>query len=527
MSYTRAKLHPVSPFDQTVTRNLGGLVAQVVAAQSKRSPVGLNVRQDVNYADVLAYVQQQGGVKVMLFHCDKSILPNLKPFLPWVDKLIWRPREWTGERIYEQTKFTDIHGVVHRGAAEWVTQRQNEIIAAGLAHTDIWLHLHNEANWSDEMIAWEIEAVERGIIPDHPESSMRFVCLNPGVGTPESTQIPASRRLIELAGKYPNNIDIGLHCYFSVYGWRKAPWYLNRWSFWETYRVSEGLPGVHYVITEFGAEDISDDHAYTDTLPKPDWMDDKAHIGAVYTLDPAWSATYRKAEHNPNPRAYPGLDAAYAQQIDMAFDTGNYLDPRIDGVCLFGWGNKESRWKDYDVSGMSALHALLAKWWKDQQMDTPPPNPPPVEEDTTMMTVKLLHGALGLNAREEKTPLSENLATLKPGDKVGYELPTQAGVDVQGNNQWLHIWLPDKLLWAWVSAYWIEVPIADDPPAPPTGDYVTREELDALKAEVQAFRTNVLKALGELKDNINAELDTVPDQTINLIIDRLQKKEVA
>lgn len=74
------------------------------------------------------------------------------------------------------------------------------------------------------------------------------------------------------------------------------------------------------------------------------------------------------------------------------------------------------------------------------------------------MVVKLKHGANGLKLRSERTPASTDLGELKPGDTVGYELPTQGGAVVQGDNQWLRVYHPVKMLWGWVSAYYIEIP---------------------------------------------------------------------
>jgi hypothetical protein len=135
---------------------------------------------------------------------------------------------------------------------------------------------------------------------------------------------------------------------------------------------------VKYVITEFGAEDISDDHPYTATLPKTN----NKQIGGVHTLEKAW--------RHLHPHSFVSVADTYMREIQKAIGSGMYLESGcIVGVCLFSWG-VGGRWADYDVSGMTDLHQMIVDW---SHKLTPPPVveppappvivPPPDVEDTT------------------------------------------------------------------------------------------------------------------------------------------------
>ena len=463
-------------------------IVQPLAAPAERHPIGLNVRQDVDYAKVLAYVKQQGGVKAILFHCDTGVLPRLKDFLPYADKVIWRPRMFADETLYTLAQ-----------PAQWVFDRRQEMHAAGFRDGDLWLHLHNEAGWSVPMIVWEYSAMEYGL-----PYGVRFVALNCAVGTPPQEEIGLAHQVMALAGQFPDSIRLGLHEYFSVYGTRKDPWYLERWRWWEGYRKSKQLPPVKYLITEFGAEDIADDHAYTDALPRPFWLDSNQRIGAVATLEPAWAATYNNPEHNQNPKPYPGLDRAYQEQIVQAFSVGNYDEPEIDGVLLFGWGRGESRWINYDISGMTVLHGLLATWGDAYRATVPtdiPLEPTPEENPMRLYTpalVRTINGAdKGVNVRRAKDATSEYLLTLLTGMEIEYAV-SEAGVAYKSLGD---RWIPVRTaagVEGFVFAYYVAFdprppvvlppdPVPEPEPDPddttplPTVKYVTEAELaDAL-----------------------------------------------
>lgn len=356
--------HPLfDTLDPTETLILKAHPVQVMDAQAlapQRHPVGLNVRQDVNYPDVLAFVKQMGGVKSMLFHCDRSVLPNLRPFLEWVDIVIWRPRPnsgemWVGEKLYEQWS-----------PVEYVDRHLTDMRNAGYDPRQLWLHLHNEPGWSTDMLEWEQRATEHAI-----SMGAKVILLNQAVGNPHETLIHMARPLLKLAGEHPESVIVGCHEYMSVWGNRSYPWYLGRWQ--HTYLEADGTPSktkhsfesyrhsvkelkdkpVRYLVTEWGADHLSDDEPYTNTLPKT-----KGEISGVHTLSAVWTRDYDKPI-NPVKGNYPGLDTAYFQQLRVAWETGQYDNPEMVGALIYGWGKE---WPLFDISGMSTLHEKLAEW---------------------------------------------------------------------------------------------------------------------------------------------------------------------
>lgn len=330
----------------------------MAASQLPRHPIGVNARQDSDWGKLLAYVKQQGGLRSLLLHVDSGALSRARDFLPHVSVLVWRDRETADESL--RTKAPN--------PEQWMDRRIADIRAAGLTLNDVWIHLHNEAGWSAALIEWERRAILHAV-----NKGAKVVALNCAVGTPEPANIVMARPIIELAAAHRDSVIIGLHEYMSVYGTRTAPWYLNRWDFWEFYRKQAGIGPVRYLITEFGTEDISDDHPYTDKLPR---TGGRKHVGPVHANDAAWQATYNDAAHHNSPKPYPGIDRAYYEQIVTAYSLGDYESACIEAVLLFSWGHDNGRWSDYDIQGMTALHDLLAGWdkrEKEPMVTTPPP----------------------------------------------------------------------------------------------------------------------------------------------------------
>lgn len=414
--------------------------------------IGFNVRQDgVNYPDVLAQVKRQGGVRCMLFHVDISSLHRLRPFLEWCDLIIWRPREWASETLYTQFPIQQFSsGATTNGAMNYIDMCIQALQVNGLPLDKVAIHLHNEAGIGAQVIQWDTMAAQRAV-----EKGARVVGLNVSVGTPDN--IEDAELYIRYAAANPDSVLIGIHDgYFSVYGHRKERWYLRRWErYWEDWRTSQGDIGpVKYVITEGGAEDIADDHDYTDALPRTSGY---AHIGGVHTLDAAWNATYGDPVHNLKPRAYPGKDRAYLEQLQIAFDTGNHGDSRVVGWCLYSWGGG-GRWTAYDVSHMGAFLADLAE---TEFVIGPIPYPVPPEPERVYYEI----------AKEDRIRVRNAPRT---GDVIGHvdklEIVKALAVDGEPGSQdewWLFI-ERDNGQQGWVAGWFFEpAPGSVEPYEPP------------------------------------------------------------
>ena len=527
--YSRRKVIPdieaMSPRVPDESTLFQALPAVDVAAQADdKHPVGYNVRPNVDYGKLLTQVKAMGGCRAMLFQMDASALHRLHDFKPLVDTLIWRPNEWDSEEIFKQTKFTDIHGVEHNGAAEWVVNRQNEMINAGFAHTELWLHLHNESHLPDEVIAWEVDAINRGVNKDRPATSMKFVAINESVGNPNEHQIHRTEQIIRLAATYPNNVMIGIHDgYFSVWGNRKPVWYLDRWQHefeeghsYESYRESLELGPVRYVVTEAGGEDIADDHTYTDTLPR---TGGRKHVGPVHANEEAWKRDYQ----DYTGRAYPGKDTAYLEQLTVAYEVGKWGDERIAGVCLFSWGAGGGEWSDYDVANEGSFLTQLADW--KPMVAQPNPTPPPLDLPAAanpVWDVAGVDGVLSTEAGSANLRGSANASGtirvpggIPNGTLLKYIVPSP--LILASGYQWLFVKHGDitgymALTQATVGQQFTpppdppieEPPVEDDDtqPAPPVTDHVhTADFVKVLKSQY--------KAMTLYNDNLKAQMEAL------------------
>jgi hypothetical protein len=205
----------------------------------------------------------------------------------------------------------------------------------------------------------------------------------------------------------------------------------------------------------------------------------------------------------------------------------------------FAWTANGLWQPQYDWSGLTDV---LEEWPKMMPAIEVPASP------AETVIVKLLHGAGGLIMRKEATPASENLAEIKPGETVGYTLPTVKGSTVQGNDQWLRIYHQRLQLWGYVSAYYFQLPDFEEPPdepvdpkdppvdpppvdpPPPTDPvYVTVAQMnEAIEAAVAVsemrtmeFHNAKMAALMSHIATLEAQLANMPERTIQEHVRRL------
>lgn len=436
-----------------------------------------NARPGIDWQKLLEQVKAQGGVATLVFECYPSELHRLVAFLPYVTLPIWRPvppdTSWSSENLHEKTV-----------APEWIDQRIAELTAATFKPGQVAIHLHNEAGWSEKMLAWELRAAQHA-----RNRGWATVCVNASVGTPPQDQLHMAKDLLAYAAQWPDLVYLGLHEYMSVTGDRKSPWYIRRWSFWENYRKSVGIGDVRYVITEFGAEDISDDHEFTSNLPKSTKPDGKkyGHIGGVHTLEAAWRMIY--GAH------FKSVADQYMREIVKAFDAGLYADKRIVGVCLFSWG-AGGRWADYDVSAMTDLHALINEWAKQAPPLEPEPETGPVEPVRAI--------AIDGDIRIRTAPVNGDIVGKVSDGEIVTVLEGSGQIGMEG--RWLKI--QDSAGVVGYSAAWLYKPSPvdeppDDPPAPEyvtmtryRADLATRDrEIADLMEKVNMIEVNVMEFL--------------------------------
>lgn len=331
---------------------------------SDRCPIGFNARDDFDHALMYERAARMGGLRGFLAQLGPDKLNKLKALLPLIDYPIWR--------THHDDKLFD----THKNAEAWVDERLAELAAAGMAPGDVFIHLHNEAGLSPQVVAWEERAVRHGLT-----KGAKFVCLNVSVGTPEPGQIGLAAPLLLLSHQHPQRVLIGLHEYFYVlhdaYN-SEFVWHVGRVKNWIAYSEQQKIT-PSFVITEYGADILGD---VKDREPGR-WPFTMAPDGAMFT----------------ELRGYKTLDAAYKQDFGSEYTLlglgGLYarecvrgwtkaLLGRVKFALVFsvgqayssGWRG-ETPWPQFNVELDEQAWAFWRTWWLTHPVPHPQPEPEP------------------------------------------------------------------------------------------------------------------------------------------------------
>lgn len=298
---------------------------------------------------------------------------DIKQLLPLTNVI---HRTWPDEELWKSVS-----------PADWVALKQREIGAA-----DVWCHTINEQALPDALCDWFTKVIELAAAVN-----LKVVVGNCSVGTPapEQWHSPAAIRMLKALAKHRNTAVLALHEYFvgvptsGVLGgypdnagvkpgdkgginlvpaanWPKPEtmkiftcFHMGRFKFMVEACKANGIQPPRVVLTEFGADDVSDIKAWADTLPRTapyngirGW---KSCVEAWKKFYPQWSA-----------------QQAYYEMVSWA-DRAIYMGSCVEGEMLFSWGHSSESWDQFDVSQAFEFQRLL-----ETAPDTPAPPTPPI-----------------------------------------------------------------------------------------------------------------------------------------------------
>jgi len=273
---------------------------------------------------------------------------------------------------------------------QWLAER------APQADGGIFQYTSNEAGFGKNLIDWHIRLCELAI-----KSKTRLVIGNMSVGTPESGDWAAGRRLLELLDQHRDLFILGLHEYGCgvitsgfLGGWPdnagvepksgkqgrnlipSANWparpetdsmtmfHCGRFKFLLNYCKSIGLKPPRIILTEHGFDDVSDIKEWSQGLP----------MTAPYTSIRGWKSSENAWKRWYEAQGWTPQRAMFEQLIYA--DKTIYQDSPVEAQLLFCWaGRPESQWDQFDLSGANDFQGLLETY--AQQTPVPPPPPPP------------------------------------------------------------------------------------------------------------------------------------------------------
>lgn len=307
-----------------------------------------------------------------------QVARDIKSLLPECNVI---HRAWPDSEIWHQLS-----------PADWVAQKKREI-----GDADVWCYTVNEQALPDALCDWFTQVIELAAMVN-----LKVVVGNCSVGTPapEQWRTPAALKLLRALDKHRTTAALGLHEYYLIVptsgvlggypdnagvapnsgqkgrnlveSWPTANemktltcFHMGRFKFMVAACNDNAIRPPRTVITEWGADDVSDIKAWADQQPKtPPYID----LRGWKTLTNVWH------------KFFPLVTAQfeYATQLLWA-DKAIYMGTCIEGQLVFSWGHSSIDWDMFDVSQALEFQANLeiAVTTPNTQ---PPTNTPP---DTT------------------------------------------------------------------------------------------------------------------------------------------------
>lgn len=225
--------------------------------------------------------------------------------------------------------------------------------------------------------------------------------------------------------------------------WQASPvrvyYHMGRVTVLFRWLVTQGIKPPRYIVTETGADDLSDIGPWLKTLKVTGGYQ---NIRGWKTLTDQWAAWYGGQGWSPQ-RAYVEMLKAVWQQVYAPW-------PNVVGLCLYTWGYLQDRtWEQFDLADAGEFQSLLEQVnWKGSTVPptpiphTPPPTTPAVTRVVTMNERKFSTA----NVRSEPTTAASIIGEVKVGDTVDIRVPLR--IVSSDNYVWLycdtkHGWIAD------------------------------------------------------------------------------------
>lgn len=260
----------------------------------------------------------------------------------------------------------------------WLDKKRKD--AGGV---NLWFYTSNECGWTKELIQWHIDLIKLNAQSANP---LRLVIMNQAVGTPSPDVLSMADELFRLCDQYRAWIAWGCHEYFAAVvtsglqdtamghypiqpsDWyrvldpAKHNWHMGRFLWIVDHCKQIGVKPPRIVITECGADDLSDVESWTNTLIQtPPFTKIKFWRSCVNQ----WRAWY--------PNKAP--EVVYANMLIWA-DQTIYRDSAVEGELIYNYGHTDPQWSASDIEGYSAFTDMLEV--AALPVQPPAPVPPPV-----------------------------------------------------------------------------------------------------------------------------------------------------
>lgn len=289
-------------------------------------------------------------------------------------------RAWPDEEIWK-----------HVSPADWVNQKKREI-----GNADVWCYTINEQALPDTLCNWFTEVIELAAMVN-----LKVVIGNCSVGTPAPDQWRslAALKMLKALDKHRDTAVLGLHEYYlavptsgiiggypdnagvqpgkpggrnlvPITNWPTQAemktltcFHMGRFKFVVQACYDTGIRPPRMVITEWGADNVSDIKPWADLLPKtPPYTD----IRGWKTLTNAWQKLYGD---------YPAQNM-YLTQLEWA-DRAIYQGTPVEGQLIFSWGHSSIQWDQFDVSQATDFQRGLENL-ANMPVPIPTPTPTPI-----------------------------------------------------------------------------------------------------------------------------------------------------
>lgn len=328
------------------------------------SPFGVNIRQNPpDKTKIVDFMVASGGLRSAVVQLYDTDVSDLNLYRPHVEKLIWRTH--MDETLRSRMK-----------PNEFVDSRIAALDAKGIPVEKVWIHTHNEAGFSDELIEWECDVVEYGV-----PMGCKFVSFNTSVGTPESHDIPRANRWLKFHEEHPEQTRLGLHLYWQ-FPEVDIPWYHGRYKDWWAYCDANGIRRPLIISTESGQE------------------------GIVHGVPDGFWSFYA---------GRPNLQESYASDIILAWE--KVLSEGVESINLFTWGDfgksNTRPWHQYDVSKAPTLLTKLSSYGRAYQQKPEPEKP-------WNSAIAEVRNATYVNVRSGASITSQIIGSVYGGDPFSY-----------------------------------------------------------------------------------------------------------
>lgn len=290
-------------------------------------------------------------------------------------------------RNYSVTKGDDD---VHKRVSpqQWLDLRAKE------SEGGIYLYTTNEPAFDTQTLDWHIELMRLA-----GPMNVKLVIGNWGVGNPQAEDWGRAKQMLELLDRYRDRFILGLHEYWcgvptsGLYGgypdnagvqpgtpggqnlimpdkWPKdvskiTLFHCGRFKFLVNYCQTNNIKPPRIILTEHGADDVSDIKAWAEGLQKtPPYTS----IRGWKSLRNQWNAWFGANTLKWSP------ERAYFEQLAWA-DRTIYQNSIVEGQCVFSWGHSSDDWEQFDIEEAGELQELLETYAAQQSQPKPAPLP--------------------------------------------------------------------------------------------------------------------------------------------------------